>query len=53
VSQLKIAYKKQIGKEIGENKIKDLITYCKNNGWVVQSVEKGPYTLGVFNNSSV
>ena len=53
VSQLKIAYKKQIGKEIGENKIKDLITYCKNNGWVIQSVEKGPYTLGVFNNSSV
>jgi hypothetical protein len=53
VSQLKIAYKKQIGKEIGDNKIKDLITYCKNNGWVVQSVEKGPYTLGKFNNTSV
>jgi hypothetical protein len=53
VSQLKIAYKNQIGSTIGDNNTKDLITDCKNNGWIVQSVEKAPYTLGEFNNTSV
>lgn len=53
VSQLKIAYKNQLKKDLGDNRIKDLITDCKNNNWVIQ-LEKGqPYTLGEFNNLSV
>jgi predicted ATP-dependent serine protease len=48
VSQLKLAYKNQIKKDLGDNKIKDLVTDCKNNGWILQ-VEKGqPYSLGDF-----
>ena len=49
VSQLKIAYKNQLKKDIGDNRIKDSITDCKNNGWLLQEKDKGPYTLGTFN----
>jgi hypothetical protein len=50
VSQLKIAYKNQLKKDLGDNRIKDLITNCKNNGWLIQSKDKAPYTLGLFIN---
>lgn len=46
VSQLKIAYKNQLKKDLGDNRIKDLITDCKNKGWLIQSEKKQPYTLG-------
>ena len=52
VSQLKIAYKNQLKKDLGENRIKDLITDCKNNGWLVQLIVKGSYTLGAFKSKS-
>jgi len=50
VSQLKIAYKNQLKKDLGDNRIKDLITDCKNNGWLTQVKDKAPYTLGEFEN---
>jgi hypothetical protein len=50
VSQLKIAYKNQLKKDLGDNRIKDLITDCKNNGWLIQLIAKAPYTLGDFEN---
>lgn len=53
VSQLKIAYKKQLKKDLGDNRIKDLITDCKNNNWLIQSDKGKPYTLGEFNDLSV
>lgn len=53
LSQIKIAFKNQHHKNIGNNRINELITEFKNNGWVVQSLEKGPYSLGEFNISSV
>ncbi len=48
VSQLKIAYKNQLKKDLGDNRIKDLVTYCKNKGWLIQSDKKQPYTLGEY-----
>ncbi|UGU17715.1 AAA family ATPase [Sinomicrobium kalidii] len=46
VRQLKLAYKNQFGKKIGDNRIKDLITLCKNNKWVIQEKPKAPYKKG-------
>jgi hypothetical protein len=50
---LKIAYKNQLKKDLGDNRIKDLITDCKNNDWVIQSEKGQPYTLGEFQSLSV
>lgn len=47
-SQLKIAYKNQLQKDLGNNKIGDLITYCKNKEWLIQKVKGQHYTLGNF-----
>lgn len=44
--QIQIAYKKQFKKKLGDNRAKELITYCKNNGWLLQEKTKSPYTLG-------
>ena len=48
VSQIKIVldnkYKGTKGK--GQSKIKELITESKNNGWLIQSGARQPYTLG-------
>jgi hypothetical protein len=46
--QMKIAYKKITGKHIGDNKMKDIITYCRNNFWLIQSGDKQPYTIGTY-----
>lgn len=44
-SQIKIAYSNQIGGNLSNNKIVDLITYCKNSNWLNQSGTGQPYTL--------
>ena len=48
IEQLKIAYKYQFKTDLGDNKVKLLITDCKNNGWLLQEKDKSPYTLGAF-----
>lgn len=48
VIQLKLAYKKQFNNKLGDNRAKELITDCKNNGWLLQEKKKSPYTLGGF-----
>lgn len=49
-TQLQLAYKSQFGKSIGINAIGKLITYCKNQDWIIQEKPKAPYTLGSFIN---
>lgn len=46
--QLQLAYKNQYLKKLGDNRAKELITDCKNNGWLLQEKQKSPYTLGGF-----
>ena len=48
VSQIKIVLdnKYQGTKGKGQSKIKELITESKNNGWLIQSGARQPYTLG-------
>lgn len=46
--QLQLAYKNQYQKKLGDNRAKELITDCKNNGWLIQEKPKAPYTLGDF-----
>lgn len=48
VIQIKLAYKKQFKNKLGDNRAKELITDCKNNGWLLQEKRKSPYTLGKF-----
>jgi hypothetical protein len=47
-TQIKLASKKHLGKELANNAITSLITDCKNNGWLLQEKERQPYTLGVY-----
>lgn len=46
--QLQLAYKNQFQKKLGDNRAKELITDCKNNGWLIQEKPKAPYQLGDF-----
>lgn len=46
--QLQLAYKNQYSKKLGDNRAKELITDCKNNGWLLQEKPKAPYNLGDF-----
>jgi hypothetical protein len=48
VIQLGLAYKNQFQNSIGTNRAKELLTYCKNQNWLLQSKEKAPYILGAF-----
>lgn len=48
VIQLGLAYKNQFKTAIGTNRAKELLTYCKNQNWLLQSKDKAPYTLGTF-----
>lgn len=51
-TQLKLAFKNQFKKDIGLNAIVPIITYCKNNGMIVQPEgAKKPYKLGIFNST--
>lgn len=47
-TQIKLASKKQLGKELANNTITSLITNCKNNGWLLQEKLRGAYTLGAY-----
>ncbi|WP_052188132.1 AAA family ATPase [Cellulophaga sp. Hel_I_12] len=49
VIQLQLAYKKEFKNKLGDNRCKELITYCKNQDWLIQEKPKAPYTLGQFN----
>jgi hypothetical protein len=51
VTQIKLAYKNQFKSDLGRNRIVDLITDFKNNGWLIQPKAKAPYTIGEFQNS--
>lgn len=46
IIQIKIAYKAMYKKAIGDNRAKQLLTHCKNNGWLIQEKSKSPYLLG-------
>lgn len=46
--QIKLASKRQLGKELGTNSITALIADCKNNSWLVQEKPKTPYKIGNF-----
>lgn len=46
--QIKLAYKNQFSKKLGDNRAKELITCCRNNGWLLQEKTKSPYTLGDY-----
>jgi predicted ATP-dependent serine protease len=48
VIQLGLAYKNQFKNSIGTNRAKELLTFCKNQNWLLQSKDKAPYTLGAF-----
>jgi predicted ATP-dependent serine protease len=48
VVQLGLAYKNQFQNSIGTNRAKELLSYCKNQNWLLQSKDKAPYTLGAF-----
>ncbi|MEG3657316.1 AAA family ATPase [Arenibacter palladensis] len=51
VKQIKLAYNKQFKSNLGDNRSKELITYCKNQDWLKQEKRNAPYTLGRFNNN--
>tara|TARA_R100000306_G_C4374163_1_gene141243 strand:+ start:482 stop:1615 length:1134 start_codon:yes stop_codon:yes gene_type:complete len=51
VRQIKLAFKKKHGKKLGDNRAKELITYCKNQMWLIQEKPKAPYTQGQFDES--
>ncbi|MGJ8591719.1 MAG: AAA family ATPase [Aquaticitalea sp.] len=53
VREVKYEFKKQFDKSIGDNKAKEVITYCKNEDWLIQEESKKPYTLGKYNKVSV
>ncbi|MCB9363406.1 MAG: AAA family ATPase [Flavobacteriales bacterium] len=46
--QIKLSFKEKYKKKIGDNRIKELISYCKNKRWLCQEKEKAPYTQGKF-----
>jgi hypothetical protein len=48
VIQIKLAFKSRLKKTIGENKAKEIITHCKNEGWLIQETAKGKYKRGAF-----
>lgn len=48
VNQLKLSTKKEFGKKLGTNAVKELITHCKNNDWLIQDKPKSPYKIGEF-----
>jgi hypothetical protein len=46
--QLQFAFQSQLGEKLADNRAKILITYCKNNNWLLQEKPKAPYTLGAY-----
>ena len=50
VSQIQIAVKKHYSTDVGQSKVKNFITYCRNNNLVFQEKERAPYTRNDSNN---
>lgn len=50
VIQMKLAFKSKMKKTIGDNKAKEIITHCKNEGWLIQTSVKSKYEKGAFTN---
>ena len=48
IIQIKIEFKNQYQKNIGDNRIKTFVADCKNKNWLVQEKQKAPYTKGTF-----
>mgnify|MGYP001069384361 CR=1 FL=1 len=49
VIQLKLAFAKMYSnRQIGNNKIKEFITHCKNEELIIQEKLKAPYQIGTF-----
>ncbi len=42
----KLVFNKTYGRNLGDNRIKDLVTYGKHSGMLEQSAERRPYRLG-------
>jgi hypothetical protein len=47
-TQFKLAFKEKYSKNIGDNRIKEFITDCTNEGWLIQAGARKPYTKGDF-----
>ncbi len=45
VRQVKLAAESEVGEKFGDLRVKDFITHCRNEGWILQSGERKPYTL--------
>ncbi len=45
---IKTAHKAQLKKSVGNNKIRELISYMKNMAWLIQEKDRSPYTLGEY-----
>lgn len=45
VRQIKLAAEKQLSAKFGDNRVKDFVSHCKNEGWILQEGDKKPYTL--------
>lgn len=52
VTQIQIAIKDKFGSGVGINRVKQLITHCKNERWIFQEKNKGPYSQGEFNDNT-
>lgn len=46
--QIKVALYNQLKKNVGDNKIRDLITYMKIKHWLTQEKKQGPYKLNDY-----
>lgn len=53
VTMLQMEFKDKFKRTIGKNKTKDMITYCKGRGWLIQEVDRGPYVQGKFDNNGL
>lgn len=51
VRQMKLAFKDKYTNSIGDNRIKELISYCKSKEWLRQEKAKTPYKQGKFNHT--
>lgn len=51
VSQIQVAVKQHYSADVGQNKVKNLITYCKNKNFISQERERAPYTRCNDNNT--
>lgn len=45
VRQIKLAAETEVGERFGDNRVKDFISHCKNEGLIIQEGDKKPYTL--------